>query len=299
MSEAHKDALNHHLRTAGNRHEDSHAPANPARFISRSTKDVADEPLRLTPEQRKHYERREREGKKTMEGKNHGAFARLQADLAAAQAGGTMEKAQPKPFNHESDLDQAALIKSLRSVKVAPTAGDALAKPIQSAKAAMAKALSVEHQAAAPAVAHKPAAINVTRDQVIAATSAAFADGTLSKAQALVIESSVNRGDVSEDMFKAIGRHLEKLLKSDAPTGSASLEASYDTNAVGKTGGAAIQKQSLQKGKRTSDEVQARASECLKAGKITGAQANHIATHCAMGMDVPNDLLKALGYDDE
>jgi hypothetical protein len=45
--------------------------------------------------------------------------------------------------------------------------------------------------------------------------------------------------------------------------------------------------------------VQARASDCLKAGKITSAQANHIATHCAMGMDCPPDLLKALGYDDE
>lgn len=95
------------------------------------------------------------------------------------------------------------------------------------------------------------------------------------------------------------------LLKSDAPVGSTSLEATYNSDSATLTGGDALRKQSLPKkifvkmepAPLTGDEITKAASAALTAGAITGAEAKTIATHVALngGKHCDPDLLKKIG----
>lgn len=313
MSDAHHDALMRHLGATGNKHEQSKppanpakvinaaskpvvAPANPARAIGSSTTDEADDALlRLTPTQRKHYERRAREGK-NMKG-NYGGFEQLKRDLHQEKVTASLAKSYPNGIptgERTNDFDAADIIKKVKAMpKATIVSSTAILKSLEKTRESLGKALAVDTRAAV-----EPS-VTVTRSDVLKAASLALHEGAIDGATAGVIEARINAGDVDDGLLKALSPYLETMLKSDAPVGTSSLEASYDTNAVGKTGGAAIQRQSLDK-KRvyTRDQVLAKASDALAKGKITAAQAQHINTHCAMGHDVPDDLLKALDYDE-
>jgi hypothetical protein len=300
MSEADRRHVMRHMGT-----QQGAAPANPLRTIQNSTREHA---IPANPQKAIESSTTPVEpgkGSKKMEGKKYGGFEQLKKDLAATQAGGMMAKAQgvgvPVTQPTEAgELDQATLIAQLKSTKVNPVfMAKSLAPTLAAAKLKIARAMGVDTRAAATTIAAPAAQVpQLTRDQIVCATLNAFNAGMLTKSQAMSIESRINTSDeIPDDLAKA----LAPFVKSDEPTGSSSLNASYDTDAVGKSGGAGIQRQSLAKGKRkpTSDEIQAKASECLKAGKITGSQAIQIATHCTMGIDCPPDLMKAIGYNDE
>ncbi|KLU21969.1 hypothetical protein EOS_33040 [Caballeronia mineralivorans PML1(12)] len=102
------------------------------------------------------------------------------------------------------------------------------------------------------------------------------------------------------DMTKALAPAFDKaraLVKS--------LEAGYATDSDGMTGGDALRKQSLPRkvfvkmepAPLTGDQITKAASAALSAGAITGAEANHIATHVALngGKHCDPDLLKKIG----
>jgi hypothetical protein len=87
------------------------------------------------------------------------------------------------------------------------------------------------------------------------------------------------------------------------------LEVSYDSDSATLTGGDALRVQSLDKSRvfgtvvggdavaqptLTPELIERAATAALAAGQITGAEANTIATYCAMGSICPEPLLKKL-----
>ena len=109
------------------------------------------------------------------------------------------------------------------------------------------------------------------------------------------------------DKLGTLAKSLGVVLKSDAPTGSTSLEAGYSTNVDGMTGGDALRVQSLPKkvfvkmepAPLTAAQVEKAASAALSAGAITGAEANQIATYLAIRGACPEPLLKKLRGESE
>ncbi|CAE6714276.1 hypothetical protein [Paraburkholderia haematera] len=87
------------------------------------------------------------------------------------------------------------------------------------------------------------------------------------------------------------------LLKSDAPVGSTSLEATYNSDSATLTGGDALRTQSLQKRKPTNGELLKAASNALNAGKITAAEAMHLEYACNMGKDPDEAIIGKLGLE--
>ena len=106
MSEAGRHHVMRHL--AGNQCE---PPADPQRFIENSTTSLADGAT-LSPTQRNLKERRAREGKNVK-----GSFDKLKARVDAAQANGG-EGPMVRALDHDTELDQPALIAQVRSIKV-------------------------------------------------------------------------------------------------------------------------------------------------------------------------------------
>ena len=102
------------------------------------------------------------------------------------------------------------------------------------------------------------------------------------------------------DMFKALTPALDK-----ARALAKSLTAGYDSDSATLAGGSALRTQSMPKkvfvkmepAPLTGDQITKAASAALSAGAITGAEANHIATHVALngGKHCDADLLKKIG----
>jgi len=128
--------------------------------------------------------------------------------------------------------------------------------------------------------------------------------------RARVASVAAPKQTASQSLQKAMGR-VQGLLKSMdiAPAGSSSLEAGYATDSADLTGGSALRRQSLDKSrvfgttvagdavaapKLTPAMIERAASKALAAGQITGAEANQIATYCAMDAICPEPLLKRL-----
>ncbi|CAB3783433.1 hypothetical protein [Pararobbsia alpina] len=102
----------------------------------------------------------------------------------------------------------------------------------------------------------------------------------------------------------------KSLGKTASLMRSMGLDVSYDSDSVTLTGGDAMRKQSLDKSRifgttvggdavgqpkrYTAEQIERAASAALAAGKLTGAQANSIATYIAMGSMPPPDLLACL-----
>jgi hypothetical protein len=153
-------------------------------------------------------------------------------------------------------------------------------------------------------------------DKLKARVQAALANGgvEMSKASKLTGASMVVKAVKVEHpaLAKTIATKIEEARASlgkamavggDAPVGATSLEAGYNSDSATMVGGDALRAQSLDKRVQatvvpsTSDEITKAASAALTAGSITGAEANHIATHIALngGKRCDADLLKKIG----
>jgi hypothetical protein len=279
-SEGHSNLLRATLRAAGNTHASAKVPDNISSVIERSTMTDLDREAARAEGPRKAALERIAERKRTKPGKSQGGndcdFSKLKSrlkkvlDVSAANAddilaalrnlgGGTaMAKSQPGNYGaHEFMRD----LERVRSIKT----------DVPQVRKAIAKTHS-----------------------------------TITKALGMK-STSASMSKVTNGLKKAQG--LLKSMGFDAPTGTSSLDAGYGSDSATLTGGSALRRQSLDKSrvfgtvvggdvsaapKLTPDMIERAASAALAAGQITGAEANQIATYCAMGAICPEPLLKRL-----
>ncbi|MEX3982811.1 hypothetical protein AB4Y45_27945 [Paraburkholderia sp. EG287A] len=102
-------------------------------------------------------------------------------------------------------------------------------------------------------------------------------------------------------LAKAIGktRGLLKSMGFDGPTGTTSLEATYNSDSTTMTGGDAFRNQSLAgaKPKRrvySDNELLKAGEDALRCGKISSAEAYHLSSAVAMGKHPGEDVAAKL-----
>jgi hypothetical protein len=286
-SQAHASLLHSTLRTSGNTHAGSHAPANPQRVIERSaTSDIDREAEKAYGARKEALERiaaRKRAKPGKSQGGNGGCFTKLHSrlkkvlDVSAANAddilaalrnlgsGSAMAKSQPGNYGADDFMRDLERIRSIKT-------------DVPQVRTTIAKTHS----------------------------TLAKTHSTLAKTLG-VKAPSASMSKVTSGLKKAQG--LLKSMGFDAPAGASSLDVSYNSDSATLTGGDALRVQSLDKSrvfgtvvggdvsaapKLTPDMIERAASAALAAGQITGAEANQIATYCAMGAICPESLLKRL-----
>jgi hypothetical protein len=88
-------------------------------------------------------------------------------------------------------------------------------------------------------------------------------------------------------------RNLGKTMPIDAPAGTSSLEATYNSDSATMTGGDAVRRQSLAgaKKKRSPDQIRKAAAQALREGRITGAEAIHCEMAANAGKEPRDGLM--------
>jgi hypothetical protein len=257
-SQQHADALQHHLRTSGNTHENSHAPANPTAVIRRSH--GPDELLRGVPKRRPVAQGMPRVRDETEDealsrmsasraaggcsmSKSHGAFDGMKRRV---QGFGQFMKALVS-----DDEARARTIGVLNSLYCTNPA--TLAK-----SAALVNSTATDHgdfdsfESRYGVAAHAPVAKPITTTK------------PLTKAIAKPTVASVKQ---------SLGR-VQAMVKS----------LGFD----------AVQPIVVQPQQYTADQIEAATAACLAAGKCTASQAATISTYIAMGSLPPPDLMACL-----
>lgn len=317
-SEGHRQLLSSLLRQSGNTHADSHAPSNAHSQIARTGKSPLDrEAARKFGNNRTQSQRDEDEHLNRMSRARADNEGRAMSDIdrEAERKFGERKTAlkrqrekRAQSDKGDNDWDFSKLQSRLKTVLDVSTAN---ADDILAALRNLGSGSAIAKSQSGNYGAHEfmrdlERVRSIKTDVPQVRKTIAKTHSNLSKALG-VKASSASMPKVTSGLKKAHG--LLKSMGFDAPAGTSSLDAGYGSDSATLTGGSALRRQSLNKSrvfgtvvggdvtaapKLTPDMIERAASAALAAGQITGAEANQIATYCAMGAICPEPLLKRL-----